>query len=72
MRDIKFRAWDGQNMIMPSPQAYYQHYLSFCGNIVQKSSEGMDCFGGVDRWSRVENLILMQFTGLKDVNGVDI
>ena len=72
MRPIKFRAWDGYKMIMPKDNAYYQHYISMCGNIVQKSSEGMDCFGGGDRWARVEPLELMQFTGLQDSEGVDI
>ena len=72
MREIKFRAWDGYKMIMPKDNAYYQHYISMCGSIVQKSSEGMDCFGGGDRWARVELLELMQFTGLQDSEGVDI
>ena len=57
---------------MPEENAYYQHYISMCGSIVQKSSEGMDCFGGGDRWARAEPLEFMQFTGLQDKNGVDI
>ena len=72
MRQIKFRIWDGHNVILPRDGAYYQHYVSLCGGIVQKSSEGMDCFGGGDRWSRVDKLEVMQFTGLQDNNGVDI
>lgn len=71
-RIIKFRAWDGSRMIMPDDGSYYQHYMSFCGGIVQRSSEGMDCFGGGDRWRVVSNLQLMQFTGLTDRNGVEI
>lgn len=72
MRVIKFRAWNGHEMIMPKERSYYQHYMSFCGNVVQKSSEVMDCFGGGDRWRVVNDLQLMQFTGLLDKNGVEI
>jgi hypothetical protein len=74
MNQIKFRAWDGYNMILPRDGAYYQHYVSLCGGIVQKSSEGMDCFGGGDRWSRVDSvdkLEFMLFIGLQDNHDVD-
>lgn len=72
MRQIKFRAWTGSRMIVPEDKCYYQHYLSFCGCIVQRSSEGMSCFGGGDNWYVVNDLNLMQFTGLLDANGVEI
>jgi uncharacterized phage protein (TIGR01671 family) len=57
---------------MPEDRAYYQHYMSFCGNIIQSSSEGMSCFGGQDNWRVQSGLQLMQFTGLLDANGVEI
>lgn len=71
-RVIKFRAWDGFRMVMPEERSYYQHYMSFCGNIVQSSHEGMACFGGQDNWRLHQNFELMQFTGLHDKNGVEI
>jgi hypothetical protein len=74
MNQIKSRIWDGYNMILPRDGAYYQHYVSLCGGIVQKSSEGMDCFGGGDRWSRlnsVDKLEFMLFIGLQDNHDVD-
>jgi uncharacterized phage protein (TIGR01671 family) len=71
-RVIKFRAWDGGRMIMPEEKSYYQHYMSFCGNIVQSSHEGMACFGGQDSWRLHQKLQLMQFTGLCDKNGAEV
>jgi uncharacterized phage protein (TIGR01671 family) len=57
---------------MPEDRAYYQHYMSFCGNIIQSSSEGMSCFGGQDNWRVKSGLQLMQFTGLYDKNSREI
>jgi len=59
-------------MVMPEERSYYQHYMSFCGNIVQSCHEGMACFGGQDNWRLHQNFELMQFTGLHDKNGVEI
>lgn len=63
----KFRAWDGQKMILPREKHYYQHYVAFSGDIIQSSREGMACFGCVDSWMiHTGNIKLMQFTGLLD------
>lgn len=66
-RVIKFRAWDGNNMILPKEKHYYQHYVAFSGDIIQSSREGMACFGCVDSWTvHTGEITLMQFTGLFD------
>jgi uncharacterized phage protein (TIGR01671 family) len=58
MRDIKFRAWDNRdNKIIKWDRLLdYANYVS----------------GGANAVFKGENLILMQFTGLKDKSGVDI
>lgn len=62
MREIKFRAWDGEKMIYQSPDGYFdkvnhpKHIAPQC----------MQLFG------TMEVCEVMQFTGLKDRNGVDI
>lgn len=68
----RVRAWDGTRMILPEGHCYYQHYVSFCGSIVQRSSEGMSCFGGGDRWRVVDNLTVMLSTGIFDKDGIEI
>ena len=54
MRDIKFRAWDGDKMICPDYIDRQGRAFWSENSIVERSS------------------IIMQFTGLKDKNGVEI
>ena len=60
MREIKFRAWDGKNMVAPS-----KNFL-------------IDSYGGYAFWSFGFDLDIqpgwevMQYTGLDDINGVEI
>lgn len=63
MREIKFRAWDGRNEEM------------FVPNKLEWSKQGtpqakMYWFNKNCCWN--EDMVLMQFTGLKDRNGVEI
>lgn len=64
MREIKFRAWDGETMIENALYAEYQH----------PSKHGDINLPG--HWqtgfSNCKKLYLMQYTGLKDKNGVEI
>ena len=60
MRDIKFRVWDEQfKRMCKKPE---QIRLNIANGNVHGSRSG----GNVETWK------LMQFTGLKDVNGVEI
>lgn len=56
MREIKFRAWDGEKMV----------YLAPLG--VENQNRGLIAAGEID----LEPKAIMQFTGLKDKNGKEI
>ena len=59
MRDIKFRAWDKNQKVM-------QHFFIGYENLVNDK-----LFIG-NLWKSINSLEVMQYTGLKDKNGVDI
>ncbi|WP_373786679.1 YopX family protein [Jeotgalibaca porci] len=74
MRDIKFRAWDEESKRMFQVQA-----LQFYGenNTVDACwTNGVDFDGkstlGEPELNNLHNLVLMQYTGMKDINGVEI
>jgi len=62
MRDVKFRAWvtDGKNYseMFPNVQNHIGTDFGF-GHMLQNTVDGLDCK-------------VMQYTGLKDKNGVEI
>lgn len=58
-REIKFRAWDKNQKVM-------QHFFVGYGNLVNNK-----LFIG-NLWKSINSLEVMQYTGLKDKNGVEI
>ena len=61
MREIKFRAWDKKNKAMFYPQELIQLDRVYAGYFDDSGCPKTD-----------ENIILMQYTGLKDKNGREI
>lgn len=61
MRTIKYRAWTGTKMVIPNEIRWNDD-----GSIREINTEGLSNIPGCDRWP------LLEFTGLKDKNGVEI
>lgn len=64
MREIKFRAWDDEFKRLYQPD----YIVNASGGFVMNNTEG----GELSDAFQSENHSLMQYTGLKDKNGVEI
>jgi len=64
-REIKFRAWDGKQFI--DELKYSRIGLTLDGDAVEMNNDS--CESG---WWYKDNLVLSQYTGLKDKNGKEI
>lgn len=78
-REIKFRAWTGTELITPPNQTIGSGSsaeiieLSLCGFVSKRNAFGLDYFGVNPTFDEPEkDIIITQFTGLKDENEKDI
>ena len=77
MREIKFRAWDGEDIYLSDDIGNdFDFQVTKNGLTLMLNEQFHECGSGVaeEYWNYVEktDAVFMQFTGLKDKNGVEI